>query len=115
MLLAVSLPDERLRQEPRAFVAERLRPHRQVDGRAAVEFDGSGAPWETGIKPRVADVAPRLAFEPPFLLESLLAIGFGQYPRADGDGEHDDDGGAAVALKFRHIHPPRDAYAANPI
>ena len=115
MLLAVSLPDERLRQEPRAFIAERLRPHRQVDGRAAVEFYGPRAPWEPRVEACVADVAPRLAFEPALLFESLLAIGFGQYPRADGDREHDDDGGAAVALEFRHIHPPRDAYAANPI
>ena len=69
VLLAVSLPDERLRQEPRAFIAERLRPHRQVDGRAAVEFDGPGAPWEPRVEARVADVAPRLAFEASFLLQ----------------------------------------------
>ena len=78
-------------------------------------LDGSGAPWEPRVESRVADVAPRFAFKSTLFLESLLAIGFGQYPRADGDREHDDDHGTAVALEFRHIHAPRDAYAANPI
>ena len=70
VLLAVSLPDERLRQQPRAFVAERLRPHRQVDGRAAVKFYGwRSGPWKSPVEARVADVAPRLAFEASFLLQ----------------------------------------------
>ena len=84
------------------------------NGRAPIEFYGPGAPWEPRVEARVADVAPRFAFEPALFFESLLAIGFGQYPRADGDREHDDDGGAAVALEFRHIHAPRHAHTLNP-
>ena len=73
VLLAVSLPDERLRQEPRALVAERLRPHRQVDGRAAVEFyRRRPGPREPAVEARVADVAPRLAFEASLLLQRGL-------------------------------------------
>ena len=63
-----------------------------------------------------------------------VAVGAGILPKADrqerleekrrleretwcdvGDGEHDDDRGASVALEFRHIHAPRDAHTANPI
>ena len=115
VFLTVSLPDERLRQKPRAFVAERLRTHRQVDGRAAVKLYGRrSGPGEPAVEACVADVAPRLAFEPAFFFQARLPIGSGQHPRADGDRKHDDDGGAAVALKFRHIHAPRHAHTLYP-
>ena len=90
VLLAVSLPDERLRQKPRARCASGadriVRSTATVVQRSNFIGGGSGPRGARG-RGRASPASLRLAFEPALFLEARLPIGSGQHPRADGGRE----------------------------